>query len=203
MRFLCQNDFGITKSLDPTATLSVHLHSRTLVTLIPVMLRFVWPFNRNTDIICLFSGKLGEFGVPSSLHFDVFPVESFIQFSAFYNFNAATAAAIPLGLLTLMILIIERLFLRKKTFQLRLTREPMIIVPLGKSMPFFLSAVIIAAFILVITPIGTLFIKSFSLQAYHEAFIQATDSIVRSLLYASAGATCLTILGLFRGGSGD
>jgi len=112
MRFLCQNDFGITKSLDPTATLSVHLHSRTLVPLIPVMLRFVWPFNRNTDIICLFSGKLGEFGVPSSVHFDVFPVESFIQFSAFYNFNAATAAAIPLGLLTLMILIIERLFLR-------------------------------------------------------------------------------------------
>src|SRR3972149_12293535 len=113
MRFLCQNDFGITKSLDPTATLSVHLHSRTLVTLIPVMLRFVWPFNRNTDIICLFSGKLGEFGVPSSLHFDVFPVESFIQFSAFYNFNAATAAAIPLGLLTLMILIIERFFTKE------------------------------------------------------------------------------------------
>ncbi|MBI5048790.1 MAG: iron ABC transporter permease [Deltaproteobacteria bacterium] len=149
--------------------------------------------------IFVFILTIGEFGVPSSLHFDVFPVESFIQFSAFYNFNAATAAAIPLGLLTLMLLIIERLFLRKKTFQLRLTREPMIIVPLGKSMPFFLSAVSIAAFILVITPISILFIKSFSLRAYNEAFIQSTDSIVRSLLYASAGATCLTILGLFLG----
>ncbi len=29
--------------------------------LIPVMLRFVWTFNRNTDIICLFFGKLCQF----------------------------------------------------------------------------------------------------------------------------------------------
>jgi len=149
--------------------------------------------------LLVFILTLGEFGVPSSLRFEVFPVESFIQFSAFYNFNAATAAAIPLGLITLIVLIVERLFLRKKTFQFRLTRQPMIIVHLGRAKPFFFAFVSILAFLFVIVPIGVLLSKSFSLRAYNEAFTQSIDSIIRSLLYASIGATCLVIFGFFLG----
>lgn len=142
---------------------------------------------------------LGEFGVPSSLRFDVFPTESFIQFSAFYNFNAATAAAIPLGVITLIVLIVERLFLRKKTFRFRLTKEAMIMVPLGKMKPFLFIAVCILIFIFVIIPLGVLLAKSFSPCAYREAFAHSIDSIFRSLLYASIGATCLVAFGFILG----
>lgn len=149
--------------------------------------------------LIVFILTLGEFGVPSSLRFDVFPVESFIQFSAFYNFNAATAAAIPLGIITLIVLIVERLFLRKKIFQFRLTKEAMIIVPLGKTKPLFFAVVSILVFIFVIVPMSILVLKSLSLWAYHEAFIRSIDSIFRSLLYASIGATCLVVFGFILG----
>ncbi|HDY89478.1 MAG TPA: iron ABC transporter permease [bacterium] len=149
--------------------------------------------------LIVFILTLGEFGVPSSLRFDVFPVESFTQFSAFYNFNAATAAAIPLGVITLIILFAERLFLRKKIFQFRLTKEPIITVPLGKARPYIFTAVSVLAFIFVIVPIGVLLIKSFSLQAYIEAFSRSSDSIFRSLLYASIGATFLVVFGFLLG----
>jgi len=149
--------------------------------------------------LIVFVLTLGEFGVPSSLRFEVFPVESFVQFSAFYNFNAATAAAIPLGMITLIIMIGERLFLRKKTFQLRLSKEQVIIVPLGKTKKFFLIAVSILAFVIVIVPLSVLIVKSSSLWAYYEALQRSWDSISRSLFYAATGATCLVVLGFFLG----
>ncbi len=149
--------------------------------------------------LIVFILALGEFGVPSSLRFNVFPVESFVQFSAFYNFDAATAAAIPLGVITLIILIIERLFLRKKTLQFKISKEPIAIVPLKKTKPFFWAAVSLLVFIFVIIPVGILLIKSFSYHAYRDAFALSTDSIVRSLLYASLGATFLVMFGFLFG----
>ena len=84
---------------------------------------------------------LGEFGVPSFLRFDVYSVESFTRFSAFYDFNSATAAAVPLGIITIVVLIIERFFLRRKAFVFRTTgmirsEKEMAVVPLGKSKIF-------------------------------------------------------------------
>ncbi len=144
---------------------------------------------------------LGEFGVPSLLRFDVYSVESFTMFSAFYDYNSATAAAAPLGIITIVVLIIERLFLRKKTF-VSGTMEPekkMAIVPLGKYKPYFLIGVSILAFVLVVAPLCVLLCKSLSLSAYVEAFVHSTGSIMRSLLYASIGASCLVVFGFFLG----
>ncbi len=144
---------------------------------------------------------LGEFGVPSFLRFDVYSVESFTMFSAFYDFNSATAAALPLGIITIVVLIIERLFLRKKTFVSRTmgSEKKMLVVPLGKSKPYFLIGVSILVFILVVVPLCVLLCKSLSLSAYVEAFARSAGSIMRSLLYASIGASCLVVFGFFSG----
>jgi len=63
--------------------------------------------------------SIGEFGVPVFLRYDVFPVETFTQFSAFYNFGAATAAALPLVGIAFVVLALERIFLRERTYQLQ------------------------------------------------------------------------------------
>ena len=151
--------------------------------------------------LIVFILTLGEFGVPSFLRFDVYPVESFTRFSAFYDFNTATAAAIPLGIISFIVLIIERIFLRKKTFIFRAmgSEKRMIIVPLGKAKPFFMAAVSILVFILVIIPLCILLHKSLSVSAYTEAFIRSIYSIIRSLVYASVGATSLVVIGFFLG----
>jgi iron(III) transport system permease protein len=59
--------------------------------------------------ILVFLLTLGEFGVPNYLRYNVYSVESFVQFSAFYNFEAATAAAVPLAAITLLVLLLENL----------------------------------------------------------------------------------------------
>ncbi|MCP5005103.1 MAG: iron ABC transporter permease [Planctomycetes bacterium] len=151
--------------------------------------------------LIVFILTLGEFGVPSTLRFDVYSVESFTRFSAFYDFNTATAAAVPLGIITFMVLIAERLFLRKKIFIFRRTGSgrTMVIVPLGKSKPLFLVVVSMLVFILVIVPLYVLLYKSVPLSSYTEAFTGSINSVGRSLVYASVGATCLTVSGFFLG----
>ena len=145
--------------------------------------------------------SFGEFSVPNYLRYDVFPVESFTQFSAFYNFKAATAAAVPLAAVTAVLLLIEAVFLREKTYQLRPSSEvkhsPLI--ELGAYRKWLLGLVTILGFVIVIVPIIVLIVQSAGTQAYIEALNRAGDSLLRSILYAVIGATFLTVLGFLTG----
>ncbi len=154
--------------------------------------------------LIIFVLTLSEFGVPSFLRFDVYSVETFTRFSAFYDFGSATASALPLGIITIAVLIIERFILRRKRFVFRTTGtirpdNKMAVVLLGRSKTFFTVAVSIFVFILVIVPLSVLLYKSISASAYSEAIIHSAGSIMRSLIYASVGATCLVVFGFFLG----
>ena len=144
---------------------------------------------------------MGEFGVPTFLRYDVFAVESFTQFSAFYNFGAATAAAIPLALVTLVLLAFERRFLRERTCQLRpvSTAERPPTIALGSARGWVLVGVGFLCLILVIAPVSILVWQSLSGGAYLEAFSRAGGSLLRSLAYAALGASLLALLGFLVG----
>ncbi|MFQ5875519.1 MAG: ABC transporter permease, partial [Dehalococcoidia bacterium] len=140
---------------------------------------------------------LGELGVPTFLRYDVFPVESFLQFSAFYDFGAATAAAIPLAFITFLVLVAEGIFLRDKTYQLRPApdgeRSPGI--GLGHSRKWLVAWVSLLCLVVVVVPLLVLVLQSLSAGAYAEAVSRAGDSLLRSLTYAAIGASALTVLG--------
>ena len=144
---------------------------------------------------------LGEFGVPTFLRYDVFAVESFTQFSAFYNVGAATAAAIPLAIITFLILVVERIFLREKTYQLRPApgEEQALLIKLGSSRFVLFTLVGLLCLIMIMAPLLVLVVQSASVSAYSEALTRAGDSLLRSLIYAVIGASALTILGFFLG----
>ncbi len=155
----------------------------------------------------LFGGMLvfllsfGEFSVPDFLRYDVFPVESFTQFSAFYNFKAATAAAMPLALVTLLVLLPESFFLRDRTYSLRAfsrnDRLPPIV--LGRFRKGLFAVVAGLGLFIVIIPLLVLILQSAQPEFYAEALNKAGDSLLRSLSYAFSGATLLTITGFFLG----
>lgn len=150
--------------------------------------------------ILVFLLSFGEFGAPNFLRFQVFPVESFTQFSAFYNFGAATAAAIPFVIITFLVLLIERIFIRKKTIQFRPTgSKEFLRIPLKSSRKWWLLLVSLVCFIDVIIPLAALLVQSFSFNAYIEAFSSAGSSIFRSLIYAIIGASLLSVFGFFVG----
>ena len=61
--------------------------------------------------VLVFLLTLGEVGVPTFLRYPVYPVEILTQFAAFYDFSAATVAAIPLLAITTVILALEIRFI--------------------------------------------------------------------------------------------
>jgi len=151
--------------------------------------------------ILVFLLTLAEFTVANYLRYDVYAAETFIQFSAFYDFGAATAAALPLLGMTLLLLWVEAHFLRDKTYRLRPNveeseRSP---ITLGKWRIRLFVPVALTALLIVIIPILTLLIESAGMANYVEAVDRAGGSLLRSLLYALIGATLLTLIGFLIG----
>ena len=135
--------------------------------------------------ILVFLLALGEVSVPMFLRYDVFPVESFTQFSAFYNYSTGTAFVIPLIIITFFVLWGERRFLRDKTYQVKTASgEETLLVSLGNTQWLLFTVVSIFCFVLVILPIAALVIQSASLSTYLKAFERSSDSLLRSIYYA-------------------
>jgi len=150
--------------------------------------------------ILVFLLSFGEFGVPNFLRYDVFPVESFTQFSAFYNFKAATAATIPLVAITLIVIMAEAAFLRDKTFQPHaFAGKDMTIIRLRSGRVFLSILVGVIGLIIVVVPLTVLIIQSGTFAVYAEAIKRAGDSLQRSLVYAIIGACLLSFFGFFTG----
>lgn len=151
--------------------------------------------------VLVFLLTLGEFGVPMYLRHEVFPVEVFTQFSAFYNFEAATASTVPLVLFTLVLLAVERLFLREKTYRLRLAVNPSsgLRISLGNARAPACVTVGIVCFVLVILPLLALIRTSLVGNAYGEALARTADSQVRSIEFALLGASALVVIGFLTG----
>jgi iron(III) transport system permease protein len=144
---------------------------------------------------------LGEVGVASFLRYPVYSAEVLTQFAAFYDFSAATAAAIPMLIVTLMILAFEFRFVHASILELsapafgRLTT----LIKLGRwRFPLF-GLVLAWTLVTVALPMAMLMLQSASLSVFTDALSRASDSIFRSVVFATAGATLLTALGFFLG----
>lgn len=151
--------------------------------------------------ILVFLLTLGEFGVPNYLRYDVFSVESFVQFSAFYNFEAATAAAVPLAAITLLVLLLEQRVLGERVYQLRPAsgagEQPLI--DLGAARWGWAALTCAYCLVFAIGPFVALLVQSASLHTYATALGLAGESLLRSFLYSAIGATLLALIGLLLG----
>jgi iron(III) transport system permease protein len=141
---------------------------------------------------------MGEYGAPAFLRLNVFPVASFTQSSAFYNFGAATAAATPLIGVVFAGLFIEQKALGERSYSFRWARPGMItLIPLGrKRAPVLLGAITLALLFVGIPMAGVLW-RGSSIGALDEAIARGANSAVRSVLYAATAATLVSALGFF------
>ena len=150
--------------------------------------------------VLVFLLSLGEVGVPTYLRYPVYPMETLTQFAAFYDFGAATVAATPMLLVTLAILGLEYRYLHDRFLELTAgTLRETTRIPLGRWRLPLLGIVSVWALITVVVPLAALFIQSAAAGAFAEAFARASDSVVRSIVFAAVGATALTLLGFLCG----
>ncbi len=150
------------------------------------------------SLVLVFLLAMGELSVASFLRYPVLPVLSFTQFTASYNFRAATAAAVPLAAIAFVGVLVESAFLRDRDYRFQSTGRTLFIAlrrwknPLAALMAAF-------CFALVILPLSALFADAFSPAAMHEAMQRAGASIVRSVMYSAVAATVLMALGFLLG----
>jgi len=151
--------------------------------------------------VLVFLLAMGEVSVPMFLRYPVFPVETLIQFSAMYDFGMASAAAVPLMLVSLLLILAERAFVDTQAgvISARIVSRRPLIIGLGSGRMPATLAVALIALLTTALPFLALLAASVPWHNYRDALQMAGDSIGRSLLYAAAGATMLTVLGLLCG----
>lgn len=136
-----------------------------------------------------------DFGVPDILRVRVFPIEIFIQFSAFYNERAAIILGLPLLFITTILIAFQIWIMHGRSYinladsfggthcyQLKKSQIPSLI--------FCLSIISLA----VLTPIGTLLKMSGSLTVYQQSLNASWRQVGFSFIMAFLGAGIMTVL---------
>lgn len=151
------------------------------------------------SLILVFLLSMGEFGVPFYLRLSVFPVETFTQFSAFYNAGAATASSMPLLLVAGLGLLAISGVLRGRSHYFRWSGVPVARqqISLGRFAPWISTLLLFTAVVLAGLPCAALIWRGLSGAAMNTAFVQSADSLAWSALYAASAATVVTALGFF------
>ncbi|HHT9113251.1 MAG: iron ABC transporter permease [Planctomycetes bacterium] len=154
-----------------------------------------------SGMMIVFVLSLSEFGVPSLLQVNVLTTQIFTQFSAFYNEKAATAIAFPLIVITFILIMLEKIYMRGKSFEM-LGRTSSISTTQYNITWLNVVGITFCTFVLlvcVIIPLSTLIFNTKTISAYHDAILLARNGITNSILFGSIGATFLTLIGFFLG----
>src|SRR5438874_6511745 len=150
------------------------------------------------SLVLVFLLSMGELSVPSFLRYPTLPVLSFTQFTASYNFGAATAAAVPLAVIAFVGVLVESVFIRDRDYRSQSPGQTLFI-SLSRKRSGLAIVMTALCFAFVIFPLSALFADAFSPAAMHQAMQRAGASVVRSVMYSAVAATILMALGFLLG----
>jgi iron(III) transport system permease protein len=149
--------------------------------------------------LVVFVLALSEFGVPGLLRVNVFTTEIFTAFAAFYDFGAATALAVPLLAVTLIIGFLVKLIIGDRLLATRRGSRLGLPLKLGRSRAAVVFGVLLLIAFCVITPLSALAFVAGHINRIIAAAGAAGASITNSLLLSSVGATLIVAVAVFLG----
>ncbi len=150
------------------------------------------------SFLLVFILSFGEQSVANFLRFDVFALESFTYFSAFYDFRTATILAMPMVVVALIVLVTKQFLVHRHPLRFDTAYTPNII-DLGKLQLPILLLMLLFVSVIVILPFSQLFLEGTDLQTLTKTFTKALYPMLRSYLYAALGATLLVCFGFLIG----
>jgi iron(III) transport system permease protein len=148
--------------------------------------------------LTIFVLGLSEFGVPSLLRVRVYTTEVFTAFAALYDFGAATALAVPLLVVTVIVAVIIKLILGERFITVRRSVHPAP-VALGGWRVFAFVGTILVLSASVVLPLMTLAYEAGNLKHVTSSLEGSTAAIINSLSLAAIAATLIVVLGTFLG----
>lgn len=165
----------------------MHTHPRR------VLWRVVLPSARGgvaTGAYIVFMIALANYSVPSLLLVEVYPVEVHTLFSAFYDTQRATAAALPLLALALLGTLLWRAVTAgSHPTPWQRPQSPPLYRPAVSTLPALVTAA--AWLVSVAAPLAVLIDRAGGWSNYVEVFTTAREELGSSLILAAIGATVL------------
>jgi iron(III) transport system permease protein len=136
-----------------------------------------------------------QYGVPSLLGLNTYPVEVFAQFSAFYNETAAIATALPLTALVVFLILLQQRIMRTHDY-VRITpssetRQPM---ALKGTKPHAVAFLLILLLVTTVLPFFSVLAYAGSLAKVWSALRSYGDGIVTTSLLALLAAVVATAI---------
>ncbi len=181
-------------SVDGRCEEAALLQQKSTYTLTHITLPLVLP-HIIAGAIFVFIFSIIDFGVPDILRVKVYPIEIFVQFSAFYNERAAIVLGLPLLVITIIMVSLQVWMMRGRTYvsfaddsvgsqvnsQSRYN---------GLAFAFCLMVVGLA----VLVPVGVLLKMAGPLATYQKSLSASWEQIGFSFTLAIIGAVVMTVL---------
>ncbi len=159
-----------------------------------ITLPLIYPYIFSAAIF-VFIFSISNYSVPDLLRVNVYPVEIFIQFSAYYNHAKATALSIPLILILFFLIALQRRYMGNKSYvTVETSSREVKVRDLGWWKGIAFAFVLLIIFLSVLVPISDLIFTSRSINAYVVAFKTAHPQIINSFILAFSAATVMVIL---------
>ncbi|MFC1588392.1 ABC transporter permease [Planctomycetota bacterium] len=149
--------------------------------------------------LIVFILALGNYDVPALMAVNVFSIEIFSQFSAFYNDGKATALAAPLVGISIIAILLIRRFLFMKRFDGRVARKQKPLLVFGRWKWLIFSGMVLFLAGVVLFPLGMMIYQSTSLEFYRGAILTAGQEILNSLMIAAFAGLLLSVLAFLIG----
>jgi iron(III) transport system permease protein len=179
------------KQIDPKMEEAALLHTTWFTVLKHITLPLISPAILFSFLL-LFMLSFGEFSVANFLRYPIFPMESFTQFSAFYDFKLATVTAMPMLFIGFLVIALQK-FTTGKSLRFLAARD-MVKIDLKEKEKLFLGLVLLFVTITVLLPLLSLFMQV-DIKSFILAFQKATAPLSRSILFATLSATSLLFFG--------
>ena len=175
------------KSVDRNLEEASLLNHKSLYTLRHVTFPLLMP-HILSGAIFVFIFSLIDFGVPDILRVNVYPVEIFIQFSAFYDEKAAILLSFPLIVIALLLVLLQKWHMGKRSY-INLSSG------LGKGIMYYLGKLNILSFMYcfivfslsALVPVTVLIKTAGALSNYLRVINTSLSQIGYSLVMAALG----------------
>lgn len=153
--------------------------------------------------LTIFVLGLSEFGVPSLLRVRVYTTEVFTAFAALYDFGAATALAVPLLAVTVIVAVIIKLIVGERFISARRSIHPALPLVFGRWRVVAVGGTMLVLAVSVALPLFALAYEAGNVNRITSTLEGSRQAIINSLSLAAIAATLMislaTFLGYWRG----
>lgn len=151
-----------------------------------------------TAMLLVFIFSVGEYGVPSLMQVNVYPLEIFSRLSAFYDDRAATANSLPVIVIILGCFIFWRRYIARHSYMSLTTHSsPLKLIRLRGWKPLGLVFSLLLLLVAVVLPQVEMITRAGRISSFLQAFNTAKEEIINTLITGIISATVLVIMGFF------